>query len=361
MADESTAIARRFATPLVAVLTGLAAFIITIVVAFFGYKDASEFHETPYFLIWVVLFSAQWAIWLAAFFVVAPLRRSAQELKQVAAGSQLGNSGDLLAIVLIGGLAAGVFLPTLGYLRDEMPFTGVWAQLPTCDEWAFKHTCPIMLVVLLFGVVIALFAVAGMYRVRRLLLSSLTDPPPMSDVKNFIDLRRRMLLFLTIAGVAIGVGTLVIAAFQVASDRPQGSPRAVHCASLKAAGSLDDRTSRYCRGAKTVDTERSFEPEFVLLFGLYFSALLMLAYAPAHFALVASGRRLEDTLYELTVEGEWGATPYDHGKMKEWQEGRTLFSSWLQLNAGATNNFKSAVAIFTPLLASLLGLLLNFD
>jgi hypothetical protein len=95
----------------------------------------------------------------------------------------------------------------------------------------------------------------------------------------------------------------------------------------------------------------AFPSEFVLMFGLYYSALIALAYAPSYLALQAAGQRLLDANCPIPAPDTPTFVPD--------LERRTTLEGLLQLNVAASATFKSGVAILTPLFGSLVGLLLG--
>jgi len=95
----------------------------------------------------------------------------------------------------------------------------------------------------------------------------------------------------------------------------------------------------------------SFPQEYVLVYGIYFSLLLALVYLPVHLTLRAVGHRLRDHFFALP-------SPSDP-TWKDVCDSRRAFDELLSLNIGPTASFKAGLAISTPLLGSLTGLLLG--
>ena len=95
-----------------------------------------------------------------------------------------------------------------------------------------------------------------------------------------------------------------------------------------------------------------FPIEYVLIYGLFFSALLAVVYFPTHLTLLALAARLRDRyapVPDLDGDGAW---------IDEWKR-RAVLEDALSLKVGASASFKTGVAILTPLIGSLTGLLLN--
>jgi hypothetical protein len=95
-----------------------------------------------------------------------------------------------------------------------------------------------------------------------------------------------------------------------------------------------------------------FPIEYVLIYGLFFSGLLALVYFPTHLTLQALAARLRDRyapVPAVDADGAW---------VEEWRR-RGLLEDALSMKVGAGATFKTGVAILTPLIGSLTGLLLN--
>lgn len=313
-----------------------------------AYESRGDFSGTPQFLIWVLLFTAQLVIWTGGFFVVVPELLNA--LEEVNLSWRWRPICELAAFLLALFVFSLSILPAYDVLREEAPFTNAFDALPSADDWPLMDYARKMVPLTLIGILLALLAVAGMMVVRRgFLAQAAQSTVTMSDLIRFVELRKHLLRFLAVAGVAIGIGTLVIGALRQAaevSNRP--SLRADYCASLRERGELNELDAAYCNGIEQPKHEQSFDAQFVVLFGLYYSALLMLAYAPAYSALVAAGKNLV------------AAAPRETAKdFASAQKDIQAVESALQLDISAGTTFKSAASVFAPLFGSLVALLLG--
>lgn len=310
-------------------------------------RDANaEFQKTPQFLIWVLLFSTQLAIWIAGYVIVGrdlvrlwPTGRWRGWAKIIA--------GPLWAVLAFLGFSLSI-VPTYGFLREEFPFTPVFERLPDGREWPLVHQTGRLTGLTLVAIGLALLAVLGMFLVRSKLLeharrTNVTD----QHLTDFLTLRGRMLRLLAVVGLAIGIGTLVIGALKQAMDAaaPSAAPRVAYCDDVKG---KDLETLAYCEGVpKPKATARTIDDQFIVLFGLYYSGLLMLAFAPVYLAFLTAGKNL----VRRTVG--------DSDPFLERQEKRKKLEDALQLNVSAATTFKSSVAVFAPLFGSLVSLLLG--
>lgn len=332
--------AARWSSPLLGVLVIAVAGVLTWLIS----RDADpEFQKTPQFLVWVLLFTAQLAIWVGGSFVVL------RELKAVWPGWKVGALAGPLAAAAVFVLFSLTIVPTYGFLREEIPFTPAFDGLPDGHEWPLAHQAGRLTVFTAPAIALAVLAVLGLFLVRKKFLdkaarkANVTD----SDLIDFLRLRGRMLRLLAVIGVAIGIGTLVIGALKQAMDAstPQATPRAVYCAKHK---NDDFEAMRYCRGVpEPKATTRTIDDQFIVLFGIYYSGLLMGAFAPVYVAFLTAGREL---VRRKAPEG---------GTFLERVKERKELEDALQLNVAAATTFKSSVAVFAPLFGSLVGLLLG--
>ena len=95
----------------------------------------------------------------------------------------------------------------------------------------------------------------------------------------------------------------------------------------------------------------SYDFELVLVYGLFFSILIAAVYLPTHLTLVAVGGRLRDAFFP----------PVDPSA-PEWEERtrqREQFSRLLQLDVGPFGRLHASAAILTPLVGSLIALVLK--
>jgi hypothetical protein len=89
----------------------------------------------------------------------------------------------------------------------------------------------------------------------------------------------------------------------------------------------------------------------VLVYGFYFTALLGFAYVPVGLALLDVGRRIRASVAPVA---DAMAPNADIGA---WQEKRSKLGEILDLDLGTATSFRTAIAILTPVLGSLTGLL----
>ena len=90
-----------------------------------------------------------------------------------------------------------------------------------------------------------------------------------------------------------------------------------------------------------------FDQEYILAYGLLFTGVLALAFAPSYLFMRRAGTELRDRSYPLPEP--------ENARFFEVVDNRNSFDALLQTNLSATATFKAGVAILTPLAASLLS------
>jgi hypothetical protein len=283
-----------------------------VILGAWGWKGAhDEVRRSGEFWLWLVLLSVQGALWLAA----APL------LWHTLAALwpyRVSNEGELVWSTV--GFLAWVALGVAG--------TAFFVKLP---NYVPDHEARI---VLLSGVgaLVALAAAFGVWLLHGALRSLLhADYSSAERTKEHVDdlLRLRAVLQNLLFFLGAVLSLAILAA---------GAERQVVI-----------KYSALTHGGKAA--EGVFPPEYVLVYGIYFSALLALVYVPTHRTLLQVGAHFRELLFPLPP-------PRDETWAETYAKRKTL-DELLQLQLGTTSTFKAGVAILTPLLGALTGLLLG--
>jgi hypothetical protein len=257
----------------------------------------------PYAL-WVVLICLQPAVWFVA---LVPLVRVLKGLVPYGSGRWreiLLQTGEFAVLVAVG---IGVS-PFLVHFPDYLP----------------NHVAKLTSLSVLGGL-FGLAAATGVWltheRLRQMARAPVTDAS-FEELLATRDLLQNLFLFL---GALVGLAIL-----------GAGAERA-------AVGAYSDLTAPHDPG--------SFPQEYVLTYGIYFSILLALVYLPVHLTLRAVGHRLRDSYFALPAP--------THPTWEDICRRRSTFEGLLALNIGPTASFRAGLAISTPLIGSLTGLLLG--
>ena len=94
-----------------------------------------------------------------------------------------------------------------------------------------------------------------------------------------------------------------------------------------------------------------FPPELLLIYGLWYSAVLGLIYAPAYTALRTDGRQVLNDIFPPLFPGD--------PKYDEREKARTQLSGVLHLGVGVTDSVKLIGVVLVPLATTLVSLLVG--
>jgi len=275
------------------------------------------FISTPQFLVWVMLLCAQAALWALA---IVPLLRA---LRGLARG--LREDGSLTGTTVAGIAVSAVALTTAAVLFAFAPRilpSQLTSRTRLPQQWPLpEHTLKVSIIVSV-AIVIGVLAIVGIW-MAGIALQSLPGKVLVEsgDVERFLELRGALNGLLAFAGGIIGLATLSTGALR------------------NAVLALNPTSPKY-----------EFDAQYVLVYGLFFTGLLAIAYAPSFLALRAAGTWLRDASYPLPQPGSETFTTV--------LEQRSAFGDFLQVSLSASASFKAGAAIFAPLASSLVALLI---
>ena len=309
--------------------------------------DASEaFVSTPQFVLWVLVLCVQMAVWVgAAVFVVTTAARRVGELSRLRAlpaGAGVAIAGAAVAIA--GVIAVLLFGSRLGLFPDFAQ----WRSMPRGSGWPlYRHEAKMLLLVGM-ALAIGLAAIAAMW-LTTLGFGTVTS------VRGFIELRSELSALLAVAAVLIGLATLssgLLREAVLAENRlPPYREQALGCLARSSGETTAAARARFDElGDRFPEClQWQFDRRYVLAYGLLFSAVLALAFAPSFFVMRRRGERLRDDSYPLPEP------PADRFFAVVEQRGK--LDALLQTNLSSTVAFKAAAAIATPLAASVISTL----
>jgi len=268
-----------------------------------------EFIKSPKAMVWIFLVAGQFAFWAM---IVEPLWRWRTQLR-------LDFGLHLTREICLKLAAAIVFFALPGFFLVFI--------VPDSN---LAHHDPKMGLVNLIAMTVALEAVAGIWYVRAALEITFMGKEPggrpvrsvQERIEVLLDLRDYLERFITLLGAMIALATLAKGALRQAFLATGGNPSA-------------------------------FPPEYVLLLGAYFTALLALVYIPTFTILATIGADLVESTYPVT------APDLDWGSLSRWQANRKSLEDLLQLRSGAVRNLRASVSILAPVATSVVTVLLG--
>ena len=284
---------------------------------------ASEaFIATPEFVLWLLILCAQASFWILALgYVAGTVFRRTKDLRSrglLTPGRVLPLAASLLALIVLPALvvSSGEDTP----LR-HIPAKG---QFPLADNEA-KIT-PIVVL----GLAIGFLAIVGMWAATMALNRLRPNGQPSAELLGrFLALRREVGALLSVAGTLVGLATLSSGALRLAVLAANQEP--------------------YFAGLPPTE-ELEFASGYVLAYGLFFTGLLAIAFAPSFLAMRAAGDRLRDAAHPLVAP--------NHPNFADVVAKRNGLDAVLQTNLSASATFKAGAAILTPLAGSLVALVL---
>ena len=286
--------------PVWLLLIGIGGFLFGIGLLLLGSGQTArsgEFVRTTGFAVWAASIGAQTAYWAV---IAGPL------WADLAAVWRQAKPGRAAMLTLAG---------TLAVIVIALPIFSAAARV----AWPlWGHTMKIRALTIIGGLVAGVPALAGIALVQRQASERATGRIGMDDVAAALEARSRILRFLSVAGGVIGLAVL-------------------------AAGAL--------RKATVPDFVAigDFPQEGILLYGAFFTGLLLLVYGPAHTALKRLGVRIRDHYFPLSE-----MLAPDADTFKGWLDRRATLETLLQLNVTPGQQLQASLFILAPLLSAVL-------
>jgi hypothetical protein len=207
----------------------------------------------------------------------------------------------------------------------------LWAVEKFVPEYPLPHHVLKMVGLTLLAWFVALRGFIGMWTVRFALQADYIEKasdPSTRAVQRYLRLRDHLQFFLTCSGAIIAGGVL-------------------------AAGALRDAMIADNPAIKT-----TYPTGLLLAYGLFFTAILAVVYAPAFAAATTAGRRLLVTAAPASTRRRAAAA--DGGaELVEWLTGRSELRRHLRLDVDFMVTFRRGVAILAPIGGAALALLIG--
>jgi hypothetical protein len=228
-------------------------------------------------------------------------------------------------------------LMALFYILDLAPFVWLASFLPV-DRTKYPHGVSVTLFLTFVGASAAFFISCLVWQVdaaTRVLFPNqdtvrayrhaggTTEVNARSQrlIVDYLELRGELIQSLTLLGLMVSLLTLTIGAF------------------------------RYCNREYDPSLYQKFEPQLVLMIGVYYSVFVGLVLVPPYLRLTEAGRVLRDTLLRPV-----GAAPQSAA---EFLDLRKKFEDALFLGVGPTEAFRNAILVLSPLISGVVPLLVG--
>lgn len=286
--------------PVWVLLLGLGGFVAGVGLLLLGGSRtprSEAFVQSTGFAVWATTIGVQTAFWVV---VAGPLWA---DLVAVWNRARLGRSAMVA-------LAAALVL-----ILVVFPLFSLAAEIP----WPlWGHQLKTRALTILGGLLVGVPALSGIALVQQRVRRRETEQIENEDVRAAVEARTEILRFLSLAGAVIGLAVL-------------------------AAGALRKAT------VPAFVREDDFPQEGVLLYGAFFTGVLLLVYVPAHLALKRLALRIRDHYFPLS-----GMPDPDSDSFKGWLDKRTTLETLLQLNVTPSQQLQVSLFILAPLLSAII-------
>jgi hypothetical protein len=259
-----------------------------------------QFVQTPGFVVWASVMAVQVAVWAV---LAVPLW---SEIVDLVRHHTVGRTvWAIPAVVALALVMLAVFSPAAGF---DWPLVG--------------HHAKVWLLTALAALGVGLPAVFGIGLVQDLVRRTVPSTDDTDSIRMALASRSRIRRFLGSAGAVIGLAVLASGSLRLAVV-PAFVPAS------------------------------SFPPVSVLLYGAFFSALLIVVYVPAHLSL----RRLCTEIREASFPLE-GMPPPTSAELETWLNGRKRIDTLTEANVTIGSQLQAAVFILAPLTSAAITTLL---
>ena len=238
----------------------------------------------------------------------------------------------LAALLLIG--------TTLGFtILSKITVGGSPRNIPSGDTWPLPDHATRVQPLVGFAVLVGVLAIIGIW-LAGAALKEISKDRSAVELEGFVALRNELNMLLAIAGVIIGLGTLASGLLREAvlatnditlAAQPPDSQPSIRISDNPTTSNIDESGYRL---------DIPFDAQYVALYGLFFTVLLAVAFAPSFLALRAAGRSLRDHALPLPA-------PTD-ASFDEVEQRRRSLDDFLQTNLSALASFKAGIAILSP-------------
>jgi hypothetical protein len=276
----------------------------------FGWNtNAESFIERPNTIFWIAFICGQAALWAV---LTVPVVQALRELKSQPRKRGAFVAGTMLTVVVFA-------------------FVAIASKISKADYPLPHHTTKITFLTAI-GYGVTLLAAIAIWRIHTAVGEEPREGDPTAEqLAKLLRLRQLLNRLLGVQGAVIGAALLSTGALR----------NAIVDWNKYVADAHDPK----------LQTVPDFPYVYVLVYGAFFSALLALIYAPTLSRLQLLGRSVRDRAAELPAP----TAPSFSSRLQRRKDLEDL----LELNLSGSGSFRASVAILTPLVTSVVGLLLS--
>ena len=261
---------------------------------------SEAFVQSPGFAVWAATVGVQVAFWVVvAFPLWADLVAVWNRARQGRSTTVVLAAALLLILVVFPTVISRLLVAPI-----QWPLWGHWWKTLALTS--------------LGGLLVGVPALSGITLVHQRVRRRETEEIEKADVRGAVEARTEILRFLSLAGAVIGLAVLTTGALRKAT-------------------------------VPVFVREGGFPQEWVLLYGAFFTGLLLLVYVPAHLALKRLALRIRDHYFRLSEMPDPDADSF-----KGWLDKRTTLETLLQLNVTPSQQLQASLFILAPLLSAIL-------
>jgi hypothetical protein len=266
--------------------------------------ESEAFIQTVEFGVWLFMVALTCLMMFTTPFILA------RDLKQLWVYRR-GHEADLIFSVL--SLALLFFVPYI--------YTNFLGEGKITYPLAY-HSIKVIILFILGFLLVALPGALGIWLIRLGLIAEFQHPTVEANtIKDFLHDREMLQRFLLILGTLVALTTLMTSSL---------------------------RNAVIVAGASTPE---NFPVIGSLIYGAYFTLVLIILYFPAYSQLLESGRRVRDVYCPLPLP--------DTAEWEKVLARRKVLEDTLQLNQSVQQNLQTGIIVLAPMLSGILSVLLN--
>jgi MFS family permease len=292
--------------------------VLCLYVWFYPHPDqvGQQFAATSQYWIWVFLLGIE-SVFYAVVFIPC-WKQFGNLLREYRKGKGTRQRTGILATLI---LATLLFFLFLGAINASSINTITNIQMPEGHHWRIQ-------VMTLYAALTGLPIVLGMILIYLIVRSKADEIENTTEESRLFGIAHELLDYRHLLQTALLVMGVIVSLIPVAT------------AAL-----------RSILIALQPDNETRFPITLIAVYGLFYTTVLIVTYAPVHLLLAETSRKLRDRLCPIDTL----INLEDHLKK------RKMLDEWLETNVGLAQNLKTGVVALSPLIASLVASLFGTD